>query len=75
MLYLSFSTDIIQHRMDVALKAGADAVIDVSKGTMDDHITQIKAALGGELPRVTLDCTGFESSMRLAINVSTPENK
>ncbi|KAJ1527853.1 hypothetical protein ONE63_007793 [Megalurothrips usitatus] len=61
-------TDITPHRMDVALKAGADAVIDVSKGTQDEHTEKIKSILGGDLPRVTLDCTGFESSMRLAIN-------
>ncbi|KAK3928529.1 Sorbitol dehydrogenase [Frankliniella fusca] len=60
-------TDIVDHRLQVALKAGADAVIDVSKGTIDDHEKQIKAALGGKLPEVTLDCTGFESSMRLAV--------
>ncbi len=53
----------------MALKAGADAVIDVSKGTIDDHEKQVKAILGGDLPEVTLDCTGFESSMRLAIRV------
>ena len=57
--------------MDVALKAGADVVIDVSKGTTEDHTQKIKTALHGELPRVTIDCTGFEASMRLAINVST----
>ncbi|KAE8748489.1 hypothetical protein FOCC_FOCC004783 [Frankliniella occidentalis] len=60
-------TDIVDHRLEVALKAGADVVVNVSKGTIDDHEKQIKAALGGNLPQCTLDCTGFESSMRLAI--------
>lgn len=57
--------------MQVALKAGADAVIDVSKGTTEELTAQIKAALGGELPRVSLDCTGFEASFRLCLNVSS----
>lgn len=56
--------------MKVALGAGADAVVDVSKGTMEDHTGQIKKIFGGDLPNATLDCTGFEASMRLAINVS-----
>lgn len=43
-------------------------LVDVSKGTMEDHVAQIKNLLGGNSPRVTLDCTGFEASMRLAIN-------
>lgn len=68
------NADIVEHRMQVALKAGADAVVDVSKGTMEDHAAQIKSILGGNLPRVTLDCTGFEASMRLAINVSNSPN-
>lgn len=65
-------TDIVDHRMKVALKAGADAVVDVSKGTVEEQVGQIKKLLGGDLAKVTLDCSGFETSMRLAIHGTRP---
>jgi len=65
-----FLSDVVEHRLQVAKNAGADAVILVSKGTQEDHVKQIKEALNGDLPEISLDCTGFESSMRLCLEVS-----
>ena len=64
-------TDINQGRLDMALKTGS---VDASYLVLreKDQATQVRelTALVGRSPDVTLDCTGVESCLRLAIDVT-----
>lgn len=59
-------TDIVEHKLQTASALGADITINVKGRSMDD----IKAELGntlGDLPDVTIECTGAEPSIRLGM--------
>lgn len=62
--------DINDKRLQVAKDLGADATYLVPAGT--DAVTQaghVEAIFGGQLPDITLECSGAESSVNLAILV------
>lgn len=59
-------TDIVEHKLQTASALGADITINVKGRSTDD----IKAELGntlGDLPDVTIECTGAEPSIRLGM--------
>nr|CAD7394207.1 unnamed protein product [Timema cristinae] len=60
-------TDIVQHRLDIAKKLGADIILKVDAN--DDENEQVKKVheLIGQAPDISIDCSGFQSTMRLAI--------
>uniref|UniRef100_A0A131YI52 Sorbitol dehydrogenase n=1 Tax=Rhipicephalus appendiculatus TaxID=34631 RepID=A0A131YI52_RHIAP len=62
-------TDIIGGRLQVAKALGADFVISVASKTVEDIKQEIIRTLG-DLPEVTIECTGAESSTQLGM-VST----
>ncbi|GJQ69295.1 hypothetical protein Trydic_g6429 [Trypoxylus dichotomus] len=60
-------TDIVQHRLDVAKQLGADYTILVDKDASDEDIVkQVIEKLDGQ-PTVSMDCSGAEQSVRVAI--------
>jgi len=62
-------TDIQANRLATAKKIGADYTVLVKQGDSEEELAeQIKNLVGTE-PDKTIDCSGFESSMRLAIQV------
>jgi len=60
-------TDITQGRIDLAKKLGADFGVCIQPGMKPQEIAaQVKEALGDD-PDITLECSGAESSVQLAI--------
>ncbi|XP_066994503.1 sorbitol dehydrogenase [Anabrus simplex] len=60
-------TDLLQHRLDQAKKLGADFTIQVGKGETEDELVNQIHSLMGEAPEKTIDCSGAEATIRLAI--------
>lgn len=64
-------TDLDETRLQHAKRLGADVTIKVSANeNVEDLAAQIEDAFGGEKPKVTLDCNGFEICVQLAIQVT-----
>ena len=54
--------------MEFASKQGADSTVLVGGGLTEEQvIAQIKNNFGGDSPTITIECSGAESSIRLAI--------
>jgi L-iditol 2-dehydrogenase len=66
-------TDLIGSRLEFAktLVPSVKTIQLERSGTAEGNAERIKEALG-MMPRVALECTGFESSIRAAIYVSWP---
>lgn len=63
--------DLVKSRLSVATSMGADKTIIIQPCETDQAIVEkVVAALGCE-PTVSLDCSGAEQSVRVAIQVST----
>ena len=59
--------DLVQSRLDVAKDLGADYTLQIEKSDKEeDLVKKIHAQLGGE-PDKTIDCCGFESTIRLGL--------
>ncbi|GBN21965.1 Sorbitol dehydrogenase [Araneus ventricosus] len=62
-------TDISENRLDVAKKLGATYQLNVKDLDSKTAVTQIKSLIGGP-PDVTIECSGAESSIKLALLVT-----
>jgi L-iditol 2-dehydrogenase len=63
-------TDLVDHRLKKARELGADFTLRIDKSmTEDDIIKTIKTQLGQD-PTVTLECTGAEQCVRVALQVT-----
>lgn len=54
----------------MAKQCGADYTIKVTPNDDTKELSQKVIGLLGDRPNITLDCTAFESSIRLGIEVS-----
>jgi Zn-dependent alcohol dehydrogenase len=64
-----FIVDLADFRLKKAKEMGADYVMKIRKDMQDkDVIAKIKETLG-EDPNVTIDCTGAEQCIRIALQV------
>lgn len=64
-------TDLTEYRLNVAKEMGAFKVIKVNKGDSDEQaIENIRSELNNELPDVTIDCSGFQQTIKMGIEVS-----
>lgn len=62
--------DVVQNRLDKARELGADYTLLIEKHlSEEDIISKIKQLLG-EDPNVSLDCTGVESCVRVAVQAT-----
>lgn len=60
-------TDIAENRLEVAKSCGADFTVKITPGTeVPDLVKEIEQKLG-ERPNITIECSGAESSIKLAI--------
>jgi L-iditol 2-dehydrogenase len=60
--------DLVDNRLEVAKKLGADFVIKASTDMDTATLVQkVKQSLGGDLADVTIECSGAEASIKLAI--------
>jgi len=60
-------TDVDEHRLSVAKSLGADLTYLVGKKDPRKMAEEIAALFGGEAPDKTIECSGAESSIQLAI--------
>ena len=65
---LSSLVDISQSRLDFAKKLGADHVILADTKDGQEMAVRVKDAMGG-MPEITIECSGAESAIQLAIYV------
>ncbi|XP_019877681.2 sorbitol dehydrogenase-like [Aethina tumida] len=63
-------TDIVQHRLDLAKKLGADYTLLIQKGWTDVDIVEKVKELLGEEPTQSFDCTGQEQCVRVAVSAT-----
>lgn len=64
-------SDISESRLAFAKKNGANSTVLVKAGTTEQELADaVQAAMGGQRPDVTIECSGAESSIRLSILVS-----
>lgn len=59
-------TDIDENRLQVAKSMGADHTVLVKSGAVETLAQKIKEEMG-EMPNITVECSGAESSIRLGI--------
>ncbi|KAF8795539.1 sorbitol dehydrogenase-like [Argiope bruennichi] len=62
-------TDISENRLDIAKKLGATFQINVKDLDTKTAVSEIKSLLGGS-PDITIECSGAELSIRLALLVA-----
>ncbi|XP_018327547.1 sorbitol dehydrogenase [Agrilus planipennis] len=63
-------TDLVESRLEVAKKLGADYTILLKRGESEESLlNRIREALG-DLATVSLDCSGVEQSVRIAIQAT-----
>ncbi|OQR75228.1 sorbitol dehydrogenase-like, partial [Tropilaelaps mercedesae] len=58
--------DIIDTKLALARSLGADATLNVKDRPIETIAKDVREALGGD-PHTTLECTGTESCIKLAI--------
>ncbi|MCL4133948.1 UNVERIFIED_CONTAM: hypothetical protein GTU68_005758 [Idotea baltica] len=58
-------TDIVDHKLVVAKKLGADFTLNVKSGTPEEIAKKVIHLMGGKMPEITMECTGIESSIRM----------
>lgn len=64
-------TDLTEYRLNVAKEMGAFKVIKVNKGDSDEQaIENIRSELNNEIPDITIDCSGFQQTIKIGIEVS-----
>jgi L-iditol 2-dehydrogenase len=63
--------DIVDHRLGVAKDLGADYAYLSKVGENEQETVKAVHSLLGGAPDITIDCSGAEASIRLAILVRT----
>jgi len=75
-IYISFGhlADISQSRLDFAKKMGADHILLVDTKDVREMAGRGKDSLGGRMPEITIECSGAESAIQMAIYVGVTLN-
>nr|QBH74068.1 alcohol dehydrogenase [Eurycantha calcarata] len=60
-------TDLVGHRLTLAKELGADCTLQVAIGDDEDLLAKKVEETLGQAPDVSIDCTGAESTFRLAV--------
>lgn len=63
-------TDVVEGKLALALSLGASSTVNVKDKKESEVVKEIKRGTGGRLPEVTIECTGAESCLRLAIEAT-----
>ena len=66
--YVNTCIDIVENRLKVAQELGADGTILIKPGIGPEELSnEVKNVLGEKKPNVSIECSGAESSIKLAI--------
>lgn len=66
-----YITDLTEYRLNMAKKMGAFKTIKTNKAESDEQVIEnIRMELNYELPDVTIDCTGFQQTIKVGIEVN-----
>jgi len=66
-----YTTDLSEHRLNVAKNMGAFKVIKIKREDTDEQaIENVRMELNNKLPDVTIDCSGFQQTVKMGIEVS-----
>lgn len=61
--------DLVDHRLEVAKELGAETTLKVKSDSNEVEISEQVIKLLGSRPQITIDCSGFQSTIRLAMEV------
>lgn len=65
-----FITDLTEYRLNVAKNMGALKAIKINKEDSDEQaIQKVKDELDNEFSDVTIDCSGFQQTIKMGIEV------
>jgi len=66
-----YITDLTEYRLNIAKKMGAFKTIKVNREESDEQVIEnIRMELNNELPDVTIDCSGFQQTIKVGIEVN-----
>lgn len=66
-----YITDLIEFRLNVAKEMGAYKAIRVNRGDSDEQaIENLRNEMDNELPDVTIDCSGFQQTIKMGMEVN-----
>lgn len=66
-----YITDLTEYRLNIAKKMGAFKTIKVNRGESDEQVIEnIRMELNNELPDVTIDCSGFQQTIKVGIELT-----
>jgi len=66
-----YITDLIEFRLNIAKEMGAYKTITVNRGDSDEQaIENVKNEIDDELPDVTIDCSGFQQTIKMGLEVN-----
>lgn len=66
-----YITDLTEYRLSMAKEMGAFKTIKVNKGEPDEQaIENMRTELNNELPDITIDCSGFQQTIKMGIEVN-----
>lgn len=65
-----FITDLSEHRLNIAKEMGASKIFKIRREDTDEQaIEKIRVEMHNELPDVTIDCSGFQQTIKMGIEV------
>jgi len=65
-----YITDLTEFRLNVAKEMGAYKAIRINRGDSDEQaIENVRNEIDGELPDVTIDCSGFQQTIKMGMEV------
>lgn len=68
-----YITDLTEFRLNIAKEMGAYKTITVNRGDSDEQaIENVKNEIGDELPDVTIDCSGFQQTIKMGLELTKP---
>lgn len=66
-----YITDLTEFRLGVAKEMGAYKAIKVNRGDSDEQaIENVRNEMDNELPDVTIDCSGFQQTIKMGMEVN-----
>ncbi|XP_050424394.1 sorbitol dehydrogenase-like [Adelges cooleyi] len=66
-----YITDLTEYRLNLAKDMGATKTIQIKKNDSDEEaLNYVRNEMGNELPDVTLDCTGFQQTIKMGIEIT-----